>query len=159
MPRQWYRGDGNSGGDGPVPLANKGGGPGARAEGGGEGTARNRRLTRRLTIALIWFFSSRAILSVFFILPWSALTRARSLMIAVNALLAGTNVLFLFWSTYTAFSGDDWQEEPPSATDLSGPEILERGRQWERSSHTSCHVLQSHCHFFILNMAILQCFS
>ena len=83
---------------------------------GGEGTARNRRFTRWLTIGLIWFFTNHAILSVFFILPWSALTRARSLMIAVNALLAGTNVLFLFWSTYTAFSGDDWQEEPASAS-------------------------------------------
>lgn len=58
--------------------------------------------------------TNHELLGVFFLLPWADLTRAQSLLVAANSLLAATNVIFLFWSTFTAFNGNDWLDEPPS---------------------------------------------
>ena len=74
------------------------------------------RTVRILTLCIIWFVTEHQIIGVFFLLPWANATRAQALLIAINSQLAATNMIFLFWSTFTAFSGDDWMDEPPSAT-------------------------------------------
>ena len=75
------------------------------------------RTVRFVTIVLIWFLTNHQIVGVFFLLLWANATRAQSLLIAINAQLAATGMIFLFWSTFTAFSATTgWTSRLPPPT-------------------------------------------
>ena len=70
---------------------------------------------RVISLVLLWFLVSHYLFVPFFLLPWESQTRAQAACTAFAILLGEINLLCLFWSTYKAF-GNEWTDEPPSAT-------------------------------------------
>ena len=80
-----------------------------------DSSSRVDKVRRVISLVLLWFLVSHYLFVPFFLLPWESQTRAQAACTAFAILLGEINLLCLFWSTYKAF-GNEWTDEPPSAT-------------------------------------------